>query len=611
MNSKLLEELSSPGLVRRAQKSLRKSSPTIHAEHFQFEQHHGTLDPTNPLHSDCDCNASGLCKHIIAAYLYTVEGESGASPNVSASVISMDLPTVLQQAGKVRVRQLWRQSLKRWSVTIEQQSNNISVIFDQPSGRQYSDISPSVHFQKACQFDDLITHNHSQPYALLALWLYCQQFPRPPDWPWPQWLLDEQQQQRQMLNKNRQELTRIVQSQLKGMVSLSIDLLRTTALLELQALITPLERAKSGAAQLKQLLALIEHYVEGQGIRNRRTVLVAMSAFLAEVEKVREPDTLEQVSDNLPTQLLCLAAYPWQSKSGAHGVSMILQDQQGHFFTLAESRRKRSQPLSYEHIWKSHSMLNGAPPGATWQGKTYAIDHAEINGWQRVRRLQKTVILPSNTEVSIHSVDCVHDIDWQQPFLCFKPQSISDQWFDEARQCYDLICLDRDDNSLCFSLEYSELNKAAIVNLDQQPPGTPELIIARIEQDSQHWRLHPCALYRDGWINLYFDTPSHHLDKTRFNQRLTQQPSALLGRRTSYMSSTLVEWLDHCINALADHPAKARVDLADQAAALGFFSLSQLLRSGDVLDSLRAAYCINHLLTLNKQKPVITNKDQT
>ncbi|WP_221794485.1 SWIM zinc finger family protein [Oceanobacter mangrovi] len=682
MNDDLLASLSSPGLVRRARKALDKASPILaDGDRFEFEGQHGQFNRDNPNLSQCDCAASGLCKHIIAVCLYVAEtlnqtsDAGGLTPDTEGQgsdvgrqtsdaevqkagcqpwAPDLDIPALLKSAGKAKVRQLWKQSQKRWAYSIETQNDSGMV--------RVQIHQDEIHFRQARGLDDLICHSQSEPMRLLAVWLYCQQ--QQLRFEWPDWLGAEQQQQAGISQQSQQWLGERIRHHLQHMLMQGIDQLRPTALLELEAMEMPMQRLGMNSAALKQLLSGLERYVSGRGIRDRSAILVSMAKLLVSLEQV-QPEQLKPLQQ-APQQLFGLGGYPWRNDSGAHGVTLILQDPQGQFVTLAESRASASPALSFEQTWQSGGWLDGAPSGMAWMGKIMALDNAELNGWNRLRRMQATRVY-AQPPASVNSdqplapaepvsIDHVDEIDWQAEFLCFRPSACHSTQFDEASQTLTVQYADRDGHMLGFELTSSPLTKQAIINLMALEQHLPELIVARIERNHVRVRLTPCTLrlpasvlpkppksrYSEPsaqdkepsaqgkepsaqnkeqetqeqttapagekkpalWFNLYFDTLENRYRPTRFScwlAKLNSQPTQ------NGQTSRLQQLLIHCLDQLADQPpgAAAHAELARRCEDMGLKALARLLQSAAPLDSLRAVWCVTQLLDMATILPVV------
>ncbi|WP_028294339.1 SWIM zinc finger family protein [Oceanobacter kriegii] len=660
MNDDLLASLSSPGLVRRARKALDKASPVLAAgDSFEFEGQHGQINRDNPNLSQCDCAASGLCKHIIAVCLYVADNKSqtsdvgGLTSDVEVQKAgcqpwtpSLDIPALLKSAGKAKVRQLWKQSQKRWAYSIETQTDSTTK-----SGLVRVKIhQDEIHFRKAHDLGDLICHSQSESLRLLAVWLYCQQ--QQISFEWPDWLSAEQQQQAGISQQSQRWLGERIGHHLQHMLMQGIDQLRPSALLELEAMVIPMQRLGMNSAALKQLLSGLERYVSGRGIRDRSAILVSMAKLLVSLEQV-QPEQLKPLQQ-APQRLIGLGGYPWRNDSGAHGVTLILQDPQGQFVTLAESRATASPELNFQQTWHSGGWLDGAPSGSAWMGNIMALDNAELNGWNRLRRLQATHVYPPDAASVTSdqpfapaepiSIDKVDDIDWQAEFLCFRPSACHSTEFDEASQTLTVQYADRDGHLLAFELISSSLSKPAIINLMALESHLPELIVARIERNHVRVHLTPCAVrlphsvwpkppksryqtqlhepsahdkessaHKDEqnnpeqqptrWFSLFFDTLESCYRPTRFSQwlaKLSSQPSQ--SGRTSRLQQLLI----HCLDQLADQPprASAHAELARRYEDIGLKTLARLLQSAKPLDQLRAAWCVNQLLEIATILPV-------
>ncbi|MGR8935749.1 MAG: SWIM zinc finger family protein, partial [Gammaproteobacteria bacterium] len=106
-----LEILSSPGVVRRAAKALEKTAVNWTAKenevwHFDFEAQQGKILPARIEHSLCNCPATGLCKHIIAAALAYLEQQQAQPQRFMPPLL--DPAKLFDAAGKAACRQVYK-----------------------------------------------------------------------------------------------------------------------------------------------------------------------------------------------------------------------------------------------------------------------------------------------------------------------------------------------------------------------------------------------------------------------------------------------------------------------------------------------------------------------
>ncbi|MBZ4679239.1 hypothetical protein [Shewanella algae] len=588
MNETILTSLGSAGLVRRARKALEKSQPQMQDYGFEFEGQKGLLDWNNPLASRCDCGASGLCKHIVAAALYLLE--QPASPETRAEEpprVELHLAELLNDAGKAQVRRLYQQSQRRWAADIKLAQGTVCV---ELQGQQ-------LYFRCVQGLQDIICTEEAQRYALLAVWLYCRE--QAIAFEWPQWLLDEQAQLQYLGQQSRDQLKRRCLKLLEQMTELGIERLRPSSLVELELLLVPMDRQNLPLTALKQLHGTLEKYVSGQGVRDRKLLLSCLARSLAALEG-SQPQT-QRPYQQAPEQVLGLGAFPWQSEGGAHGVTQVLQDEQGRFITLAESRPKAGQQLDYVSVFRGLPMLAGAPSALGWQGKTQTLAQAELNAWGRLRRLQDTRVYPATKPLEPVSLSVADEIDWQQEYLCFRPSGLYLSGFNQASQCMELHYWDREQALLSFSLPYNKLSQRAVTNLELLGERVPELIVARIERTASHLYLRPVSLLLDNWFSLFFDTLPQSGDQQLLARALVEPsaPQAPLPR-LGLMQQTLHGVLDE----LADGLPAPRPTLAQRAERLGLMTLSHNLKGAKARDYLRAAYCAEKMLAMSLIKPV-------
>ena len=589
MNEALLTSLSSAGLVRRARKALEKSQPHMQEHRFTFEGHQGQLDWQHPLSSRCDCGASGLCKHLVAVALHLLEPshplESG---NEEPAKLDLHLAALLDDAGKTQVRRLYQQSQRRWATEIKLEKNTVCVGIE---GHQ-------LYFRRLQTLQDIICTQEAQRYALLAVWIYCRE--QKITFAWPQWLVDEQARQESVEQQSRADLQARLHKLLTTLASIGIDRLRTASLVELECLVVQMERHRLSVTPLKQLHGTLEKYLLGQGIRDRQAVLSCLARGLAALEGVQDHSLSTPSSP--PERLLGLGAYPWQTESGTQGMTQVLQDEQGRWISLSESRKSAPKKLNFEQLYAGHALLEGAPSALGWQGQTWMLLHAELNAWGRVRRLQKTRVYPSTQPLEPVALCCASEIDWQQEYLCFQPSGFYHSQFNTANQCMELEYWDQEQQRVRFALPYTQLSQKAIIHLERLGTALPELIIARIERSASHIFLRPISLRREKkWINLFFDPVPQATDQQLFAQSLAH--SAHLTPDQPRLT-LLQQSLHGMVEALADGVPAPRPELAEQAQRLGLMTLAQLLQGGTPVDYLRAAYCAEQLLKLCLIKPI-------
>lgn len=599
MDSSIFATLASDGLVRRAEKALQKSTPELSGAapvQFEFEQQHGTLDLVNPSLSRCDCAASGVCKHIIAATLYAWQQTAVAADNSTTAGIHVDMPALLSNAGKVKVRQFYRQSKQRWQAEITDKGAQVQVVIEEQA----------IHFSQVSQLSDIICNADNQKYALLAVYLWLQQ--QAHAFEWPEWLQQEQQRQQDLLQQSRTELKQQCLNQLLSLAQVPLAQLRQESLLEIELLQIPMEKAGFAVGPLKRLCGSLAHYISGEHIRDNREVVQQMGQLLAMLQQEDMADNVAEVVTP-PQQLLCLGGYPWQHTGGAHGLTIVLQDEQGRFVTLAESRASLKQRLNYRGVWHSSQMLEGAPSGNDWLGHSYNIFHAELNGWQRLRQLQATYLTASKRPLTPDAVNDIDAINWQADYLCFAPKKFHQQQFDEAAQVMQLSYRDVHDNALCFSLPWSTLNEKAIANMAILEQQLPQLIVAKIERDSSHWYLRPIAVKLEQWFNLYFDQvpsakASHFV--SRWFAKYAKKPPTLTAPQRSQVQQLLLKTVDE----LAQSPQMPQAELAQRAHALGLLTLAKYLHGTRVEQRLQASYCAEQLLQLSAIKPILVHERQ-
>ena len=600
MDINIFETLASAGLVRRAQKALDKSSPHISGAspiQFIFEGQQGVLDLHNPNNSQCDCAANGICKHIIAASIFAWQQAPISAATIKENEVpQIDTNTLLASAGKVKIRQLYRQVQRRWQADIVQQGAQVCITIKEHT----------LHFTNVTTINDIICNEDSQAYALLGVYLWLEQ--QGEMLQWPDWLQLEQEHQKTLLNQTQTQLKQACYAELIMLAGVPLAQLRSESLLTIELLQIPMEKAGFNIAPLKRLCGTLARYLSGEHLRDKRTVLLELAHVLVMLERQEQTQTQDAEHICPPQQLLCLGGYPWRRSSGAHGLTLVLQDEYGRFITLAESRTTTEQTLNYSQIWQATQLLEGAPSGCSWFGQTQRISNAQLNGWQRLRQLKKTYVEPSEQPLKPQAISDITEIDWQSDYICFAPSYVHQHTFDEATQCMLLSYQDTQRNTLFFSLPYTKLTHHAINNMMLFKQQLPQLIVARIERDSTQWYLRPIAVKLDRWINLYFDDLTDNKTTNIFSNWLAKQSPQpqLSSPRRDKVQQFLLKVLDE----LAQSHIMPQQSLSEMAQKLGLRTLSHFLSNSGPEHRLKAAYCAEQLLQLSSLKPVKLNELQ-
>ena len=598
MDISIFETLASAGLVRRAQKALDKSNPHISGTspiQFTFEGQQGVLDLHNPNNSQCDCAANGICKHIIAASIFAWQQAPVSEATIEENEVpQIDTNSLLASAGKVKIRQLYRQVQRRWQADIVQQGAQVCITIQEHT----------LHFTNVTTINDIICNEDSQAYALLGVYLWLEQQGKILQW--PDWLQQEQQQQKTLLNQTKTQLKQACYAELIMLAGIPLAQLRSESLLTIELLQIPMEKAGFNIASLKRLCGTLARYMRGDHLRDKRTVLLELAHVLVMLQRQNQIKNVEHI--HAPQQLLCLGGYPWHRSSGAHGLTLVLQDEYGRFITLAESRTTTEQTLNYRQIWQANQLLEGAPSGSNWFGQTQRISNAQLNGWQRLRQLKKTYVEPSEQPLNPQFIDDITLIDWQNDYVCFAPSYSHQHTFDEATQCMRLSYQDKQHNTIFFSLPYSELAHHAINNMMLFKQQLPQLIVARIERDSTQWQLRPITVKLERWVNLYFDDLTDKKTSNIFSNWLAKQPpqAPLSSPRQDKVQQFLLKVLDE----LAQSHIMPQQSLSEMAQKLGLRTLSHFLSNSGPEHRLKAAYCTEQLLQLSSIKPVKLNEQQ-
>ncbi|WP_150050885.1 hypothetical protein [Methylomonas rhizoryzae] len=564
-----LEILSSPGLVRRATKSLEKTKVEWTAKEsdawqFDFESQQGKILPARIEQSVCNCPATGLCKHIVAAaidYLNHHQAQSFTPP-------ALDHPQLFDSAGKAACRQayrLWQSGAwPQAEIRIAERHVEVSWLQQKAVIRQGEGL------------DAVLCESGAASERLIAALLY-----QPPS-AWPDWLEREQQAAQSEYRQQREQLCGQVKTQTCILLQTGVRNLQPANLSELTSLVPQLKNG--GEPRLGNAVLALQEWVErrsqAQGLDPNAAILRQLALIYAWADSTL-PAAEQEERHATELYLLCLGGHQWRTVSGALGLNMLFLSDDGRIFSASLARSGKGRGFSIAEAWKNCSLWSGAPLNRDLPGRYLRLHAATYNPRNGLSLSQKTEAKPSD-----EAFEWVYTQDWMQltelpeyGYALLKVERCLACEFDETRQQLLLQLVNDRSQRLLVRQTYSEGMSERLVNLQSLKNARDfHLVIRHVIADHSH-QFEALCVYRDQWQSLDFQKPEkHRLDLlTRLLGRFKNRPLEQTAE------PPLAELCRSALETLQDYPhcSATRLDASQaQFAALGLDLLQQKLTIG-------------------------------
>lgn len=564
-----LEILSSPGVVRRAAKSLEKTKVEWTAKEsdawqFDFESQQGKILPARIEQSVCNCPATGLCKHIVAAaidYLNQQDLQSFTPP-------VFDHGQLFNSAGKAACRQVYRLWLSgAWpQAEIRVAERHVEVSWQ----------GHKAVIRQGQGLDAVLCESGATTERLIAALLY-----QPPP-AWPDWLEQEQQEAQSERQLQREQLCGQVKAQACILLQTGIRNLQPANLSELESLVPLL---KSGGEQrLGNAVLALQEWVERRSQAQDLDPSAEMLQQLALIYALADttlPSAEREEQHETELHLLCLGGHQWRTVSGALGLNMLFLAADGRLFSASLARSGKGQGFSIADAWGNRSLWSGAPINQHLAGRYLRLQAAVYNPRNGLSLIQKTEAKPTGD-----AFEWVYTQDWMQltalpeyGYALLKVKQCLSCDFDETRQQLLLQLVNDKNQWLLLRQLYTEGMSERLVNLQSLKNARDfYLVVRHIIANNSH-QFEALCVYQEHWQSLDFQMPEkHRLDlltrllggfKSRPFEQAAEPPLAELCR------SALV--------ILGDYPhcSATRLDALDaQFATLGLDAFQQKLTLG-------------------------------
>lgn len=565
-----LEILSSPGVVRRAAKALEKTAVNWTAReneawHFDFEAQQGKILPARIEHSRCNCPATGLCKHIVAAALDYLEQQ--AQPQSFTPPV-LNHAKLFDAAGKAACRHVYklRQSGAWPQAEIQITAQHVEVRWPQ----QKALILPGDGL------DAVLCESGTAAERLLAALLY-----QPPP-SWPLWLEQEQQAAQSLRKQQRDELRGQVKAQLYRLLQSGIRNLQPANLSELSSLV-PLLKAEGEHRLGNAVLALqewVERRSQARGLDPSMEILQQLGLIHALADSTLPPAD-EQDNSEAALQLLCLGGHRWHTVSGALGLNMLFLSEDGRIFSASLARSGKGQGFSIAEAWRSRNLWPGAPINQYLPGQYVLLEPAVYNSRNGLSLSQKIQVKPGESFVWRHTEDWLQLTQLPEyGYALLKVKECLRCEFDEAEQQLRVQLRNEREQWLLVRQAYADGMAERIVNLQNLYNAQDfYLVVRHVIRNNTH-QFEAVCVYREQWLALDFQTPEkQRLDLVqRLLARLKTQPS-----RELPSEAPLAELCSSALETLLDYPycPETRIEaLNARFGALGLDLLRQKLQQG-------------------------------
>lgn len=593
MNRELLAQITSPGLVRRAQKALLKSAPSIEevddAVVYDFENQQGKFVFDDIHRSVCSCNVHGICKHIIAVALYVLESKIELPCEPQREVVDVD--AVLKNAGRALVRRLFKRHRLDVSVKVSQQTGVTTVDINQHT----------FSFINATRLADFMNAEVTESDKLLGFYHYC--IIQKIKWHWPDWLLQEQEQKAVDKHQQQSSLLADLRQVLKALWWQGVPHIQPLNLLDIELLVVPLKKVGLTEHSLacKRVIGAYRRYISGEGVRDEQAVIYELSLLLVLLERDPAVDKAMMESKQSNDALFCLGPLPWKSVGGAHGLSLVFQSASGQVYTAAEARSKAAQSLQVGHIAKNLCFWDRALPAMKLMGKRVNFNNIEVNEQHHISRKQSVSVASIVAKEPFIAHQDFSKIDWsQQRYLIIAPKAFHHFEFNQALQEFVICYRDRFEGRVSLTVPFDGEQMTYMENiawLENQPVA---LLACQLVEKSNQCQLRPFAIKTVGktgsWHSLYFESMlgNRSMPFRKWLATMTTGNKALPIRKVSQLELVLAEfaqWLSGFPHTRPEQKADWLVKLEQ----MGLTQLSHLLRREDDFALLRCVYMLHCL----------------
>lgn len=517
VNIAQLETLTSSGLVRRAKKSLDKNSVTWKDKGesvwtYSFDGTNGKLDFTELESSQCDCPAEGLCKHIVAAAISSINEGDTKTDFVPQR---LNLEELFEEAGKVACRKAFREWSANWKEYFSQIDDNSSLelntspkalLKNETDHCSLSWDNKVAILGAAGGLSAITVEGGDIKDKLVSAAIYTAL--NNDHVVWPTWLLDEEESSSNRIAEEKSDLKRKVKQQLISLVSRGVRDLVPTSIVELVTLVPSLKSAGENRIGngILSLSTLIELRNNDHGLDPSVQILQQISMVYSLCDSSADIQTYD--SDYFEhLNLLCLGGHQWVNNSGSVGLSMVFLSDDGKLYSASLMRNKAGGGFSPQQAWSKQTLWSGAPINKDLPGTYCALESASLNSWKSLSLSTKTLFKRANKD----GFDWQPITDWQDlkavsefGYALLKVKRWISCDFDEARQQLMLQIEDDQKQVLVVSQKYTTDTENRIANLLEHWSSQAKYLLVRYVPSEGAHTFEPISMYEKSWLSLDF-----------------------------------------------------------------------------------------------------------
>ncbi|MCJ8313398.1 MAG: SWIM zinc finger domain-containing protein [Pseudomonadales bacterium] len=610
-----LQAYSSPGLIRRAKKSLSKSDLKFTDTSstnitFMFEDQIGVIYLKNITESQCDCPASGICKHIIAAFIdYSLHKSSEEillNPNLELE--NYLIPIFNQeQLTKVKNKAAWRNANKLFSSGELYESHKVITKFDHCIVLWGTN---SAVIGKSNDVNAIVLDNDSglDKKLISALLIEMNQGR---EIEWPIWLIEENIK---IINEKKENLLTIklqIKQILKNLILIGPVNLESTNLIDLTNLIPKLRTL--GLRYISNTIKALNEQVALRSENKGTDHNIIIINLIANIYKQCDASLDLIVSDNKTIKslkLFCIGAHQWETDSGMCGLTIVFQSDTGVIHHTTISRPINTAGFSISETWRTYQLWENSPIINQLIGKSFQLNNIEFNQWGGISLKKDTKYV----KIEDNIINNTPIIDWQElkeienyGYAILKPNKWIGCEFDEKLQELRLLIEDKQGFVLTICQPYNKSSEHRITTLIELWQNKPEYIVVRHRFYQSEHIFEPVIVFRKNWISLDFES------EIKVKKGLFKRIVDKISNHNTHLPIQKKEGLDLILlriqDLLCEYPVIEEFELKKIQEQLNLFGLNQLSNmlfciKNDQTEYLKLCYLIERLKIERAKWPI-------
>lgn len=606
-----IEALTSVGLVRRAQKALVKSEFSWAEKsgeiwQFSFAGQQGKYNINHLQDSRCNCPASGVCKHIVAAAIFASEADKTGTVSTEFVLPDFTQSEMFKSAGKSVSRSAYRFFSKAEDSLISETNINqdhCEILWNDQRAIITSEST----------IDSIIIESGDNDKRLIAAIFLLKYQNKVIDW--PQWLFDELETKQNESRKNTENIIEQVKNSLFKISTLGVSNIKPANMIDMTGLVPALN--STGNRQIANAVRSLQEWVNlnesGIGLNPEEHILRQMGELFSLCDSTKaDHSSVVNIDDSLG--LICVGGHKWSTASGATGLNMLFVSASGKLYHSGLLRNQKGSGFSADKAWSNMNLWSGSPINYQLPGQYLTLDGAELNRWGALKLTDNTHYssLPEKT-FNIKALT-----DWENlkqvslyDYSLIKPQRWIYCEFNELSQLLELQLEDVNGQILSVRQYYSADHASRISNTIDIWKENPEYLVIRHTHFNHAHQFEPVSFYTNKWISLDFFVPQK--SSLSLLERLISKFVKYEEFEQVDMEGGVIALLRNLQNTLIEYPhmdtQKLEI-LTDQFKALGLDSIARKIKridSGE--DFLKMIYIANTMDSIASPWPVYARPD--